>query len=1032
MKSQLDKLAKTAVVLLLSGLFSFSANPVSYAFSALTAPSPVFPDTLLGNSDTQTVIITNTGLDSLTVASAAISPSGDFTIPTETDLCSGTSLEQNDTCTVGVVFTPSVTGNRTASLDITDSATETLTVPLSGVGIERIFGATPPIFSNTLLGNSDTQTVIITNTGSDSLTVESAAISVSGDFTIPTETDLCSGTSLEQNETCTVGVVFTPSETGTRTASLEVTDNSIGSPHQVLLSGVGIRPGILTSDKLDISYSDASFRNTSETSTVTITNTGSAPATLDTITVTTSAPASLSLNSAPGTCQATLVLASNDTCTVITRWNISETETTSSHALGTLRVDYNDALGRNYHDEFALVGTAYDAAISRISIFGSNAESHTVDSSTDWWDGTSWSPAYSASGQGPDPDAKHPWGLVNGTSNWINCGPRLDSPCSINKSVWFRIRFNLPPGWYSPELTFTEVADNYYTGYLNPTVDEDDGIPTEDNSTRILGSGDGTFKTYCTPNYVALGLYALPSCSTISSPVFTGENTIFMYITDVGGWAGFNYRIDLGVRSVTPLDTATAIQEPAGTAKPARAPFAISESITAEHYYATARGGDTGYLAVPRFTANPVETGTVHYSVIVQGTTVLPDPEGEPGETITVTTGGTATGCELSGDGANGNDTLTATSSGTCLITATNDGGGEFSPSVSSNVLTFTFNKATTVTNVTCPTSVVYNGAAQTPCTATLQNGDGTADTDVKSMLTYNNVHTHVDNSPVSVNYTFLENENYLGSSETGTFTITPASTTTTYTGPGLATTTTETATVTLKANISAVPGLGCVGTLNFTWKLGLAFVGSETKTVTNYIGSTNSETFTVLLGVGLWTIITTFAPTNSDCNGSSDESFVTVAGPGTAASGGGWYTLSGGKTNFGFVVKALPKTTPTVYKGQVVWRLGSKWQFKGTLTSYVKSSTGGATSGTGTLSYWNGTSWETATASAVKVTVTFEPTTTGTTKRSGVPGKVSFKFDYTPTAAQILATGGSSTSNGGLPNASTLYELKGGTIKSS
>ena len=58
---------------------------------------------------------------------------------------------------------------------------------------------------------------------------------------------------------------------------------------------------------------------------------------------------------------------------------------------------------------------------------------------------------------------------------------------------------------------------------------------------------------------------------------------------------------------------------------------------------------------------------------------------------------------------------------------------------------------------------------------------------------------------------------------------------------------------------------------------------------------------------------------------------------PGDSAYGGGWYTLTG-RTNFGFEVSAVPKTSPVQYKGQLVWGYKGAWRFKGTLSSYTKT----------------------------------------------------------------------------------------------
>ena len=85
------------------------------------------------------------------------------------------------------------------------------------------------------------------------------------------------------------------------------------------------------------------------------------------------------------------------------------------------------------------------------------------------------------------------------------------------------------------------------------------------------------------------------------------------------------------------------------------------------------------------------------------------------------------------------------------------------------------------------------------------------------------------------------------------------------------------------------------------------------------------------------------------------DEATFTVADPGDAATGGGWYTLSGvGRVNFGFTVRKVPNTDPVQYKGQVLIINNEKWRLKGELNDYVAVNNQGAASGTGKLYRWD------------------------------------------------------------------------------
>jgi hypothetical protein len=174
----------------------------------------------------------------------------------------------------------------------------------------------------------------------------------------------------------------------------------------------------------------------------------------------------------------------------------------------------------------------------------------------------------------------------------------------------------------------------------------------------------------------------------------------------------------------------------------------------------------------------------------------------------------------------------------------------------------------------------------------------------------------------------------------------------------------------------------------------------------------------------GVYDLTASFAGTAS-CDQSSDEATLTVASPGTAANGGGWYTLSGsGRVNFGFTVRKVDDkcTSNCAYKGQLLLVNNGKWRLKGDLTAYSKTATGqGAASGTGDLYWWDATlngglgDWALA-QSGVSYTISFYD--------SGKNGKAStdafgIKTVYAPVSPQPAS----------LPN-SAPQVLKGGDIR--
>ena len=115
-----------------------NANPASVAF----------PGTIVGaTSASQAVTITNTGTSAATVS--GVSVSGPFT---ETNNCS--SLAVNASCTATVTYKPTASGNSTGTLTVTSNANNSpTTVGLSGSGI----GANTNIATSATMTASSTQ-----------------------------------------------------------------------------------------------------------------------------------------------------------------------------------------------------------------------------------------------------------------------------------------------------------------------------------------------------------------------------------------------------------------------------------------------------------------------------------------------------------------------------------------------------------------------------------------------------------------------------------------------------------------------------------------------------------------------------------------------------------------------------------------------------------------------------------------------------------------------------------------------------------
>lgn len=201
----------------------------------LAPTSLAFGNVVVGATSAQkSVTLTNTGKATLNIST--ISTSGDFAQTTSTKPC-GNTLAAGKSCTIEVTFTPTQVGARTGTLAITDNAPGSpQSVPLSGTGTVQVT-LTPlsKTFPATKVGTSSAAKVF-TLANKQSIALTGISTGTTGDFSVSTTT--CS-TSLAAKSSCTISVVFTPTQTGTRTGAFQVSDSAVGSPQTATLTGTG-------------------------------------------------------------------------------------------------------------------------------------------------------------------------------------------------------------------------------------------------------------------------------------------------------------------------------------------------------------------------------------------------------------------------------------------------------------------------------------------------------------------------------------------------------------------------------------------------------------------------------------------------------------------------------------------------------------------------------------------------------------------------------------------------------------------------
>jgi hypothetical protein len=190
----------------------------------------------------QSVTLSDTGNTSLTISSIALSGANAADFAQTNDCGSGVGV--SGSCTISVTFAPAAAGSRSASLLVTDNAGGSpQTVSLSGTGFTpattiSLSASSLAFGQENMAATTVPQTITLTNTGKVTLSITSMIVAGAnpGDFA---QTTTC-GATVAAGAKCTLGVTFAPTTTGSRTASLSISDNASGSPQTVSLTGTGV------------------------------------------------------------------------------------------------------------------------------------------------------------------------------------------------------------------------------------------------------------------------------------------------------------------------------------------------------------------------------------------------------------------------------------------------------------------------------------------------------------------------------------------------------------------------------------------------------------------------------------------------------------------------------------------------------------------------------------------------------------------------------------------------------------------------
>lgn len=262
-----------AVALTGQGAFpaALSITPMTFDFRGVGLGSSSMPTTFT---------VTNTGGSPTGAPSVAVT-GPDGAMFTQSGTTCGAALAPAGTCTVTLVFVPTTTGPRSATLEVRASPGGQASATLSANGqTPAALSATPSpgVFTDTVSGGSgDTIFFDITNSGQTSTAPLAVGITGTEAADFVRGLDTCQGSTLAGSGSCTVRVQFNPRATGTRNALLSV--SAMGAvPATVVLTGRGLAGAQLQLSTMSVNFGSVAT-GASASATIGVSNVGEAPTT---------------------------------------------------------------------------------------------------------------------------------------------------------------------------------------------------------------------------------------------------------------------------------------------------------------------------------------------------------------------------------------------------------------------------------------------------------------------------------------------------------------------------------------------------------------------------------------------------------------------------------------------------------------------------------------------------------------------------------------------------------------------------------
>jgi len=135
-----------------------------------------------------------------------------------------------------------------------------------------------------VVGSKGGQKVVtLTNPGATAINISLSFTGANpGDFSVFSK---ACGATLAAGASCTANIVFGPTATGTRTATLNFNDSDVNSPQTVALSGLGTS-GVVTASPATIAFGSTTLGSSAPAQAVSLSNGSTSPLTISSVSVT--------------------------------------------------------------------------------------------------------------------------------------------------------------------------------------------------------------------------------------------------------------------------------------------------------------------------------------------------------------------------------------------------------------------------------------------------------------------------------------------------------------------------------------------------------------------------------------------------------------------------------------------------------------------------------------------------------------------------------------------------------------------------